>query len=443
MTAPLFFHFDVAEPVKKHANLVVLPTWSSILYLSDCGGSTVILENVLRTENHEFNSSAHNMKPENFSDAMLVSPRKNQFLIFPGNKLHGVLPVNTQSNEVLESPKGHDVVTVTGRKGKNSIINGVYKWNASQQRFIRPYNNMNNNGEVTDNASQVMLWETPNMWMIGDEANYNTTIGYAMLKKQGWSVVGASNDFERDPLVTMERGDLQHLHFCKRTTILMNWWQHTVLMTDFNDSRIELQTHVALEDAQHHHPVTVEPLPILLREDVELEIRLPGEKMKRCAVLPLPAESTPFSKVHWQQSQLSYNCSTGSAGRGVPQVCPVCPVCPACAACAASSSSKSEGSELMALRLHLEERLNTFAQRELNASGCNGHQVALDAQLAVVYRQFEAQLTLAKDNEISRLMAANTQNSICAGVVILIMFLVQLHTMHHCTGRAENKKKVL
>ena len=431
VAAPMFFHFDVAEPVKKQANLVVLPTWSSVLYLSNCGGSTVILDNVLGTENDEFTNWTHHMQPEYFSGAMLISPRKNQLLIFPGNQLHGVLPVTSQSTNMLQSPKGQNVVTVTGRKGKNSIINGVYRWNATQQRFTRPYDN-----------THVMLWETPSRWMIGDKANYNTTVGYAMLTKNGWHVVGSS--FEFDPLVTMESGDLQHIHFCNRTTLLMNWWQHTVLMKDFDDSRIELKTQVALEEAQQHHPVMVEPEPILLSEDAELEIRLPGEKMKRCTALPLPARSTTFSKVHWQQIRLSYNCSPGHGVRQMPQECPVC---------RASCSSKAEGSELMALRMHLEEQLNSLAQRELNETAWNKRQVSqlqlerhanLEAQ-AQMYKQFEAQLTLAKNNEISRLMSANTQVIICAGLVIMmlvIVILVQLHVMHRCADGSQNNKKV-
>ena len=47
----LYFHFDVADAVKQRAERIVLPTWSSVLYLSSCGGPTLVLDNHLETEN--------------------------------------------------------------------------------------------------------------------------------------------------------------------------------------------------------------------------------------------------------------------------------------------------------------------------------------------------------------------------------------------------------
>ncbi|CAL5228450.1 g11587 [Coccomyxa viridis] len=54
------------------------PAYSTVLYLSDCGGPTVVL-----------NQTASSAPAQ---DAWLCWPRENQLLCFPGNFLHGVIP---------------------------------------------------------------------------------------------------------------------------------------------------------------------------------------------------------------------------------------------------------------------------------------------------------------------------------------------------------------
>jgi len=76
-------HYDFDISAQRHsANSVTadhLPAASSILFLSDYGGATFVLD-------HENNNSA------------FVFPRYNRFAIFEGTRLHGVLPVNIDSS---------------------------------------------------------------------------------------------------------------------------------------------------------------------------------------------------------------------------------------------------------------------------------------------------------------------------------------------------------
>ena len=70
------FHFDRDEGVRRS---IVSPDVSSILYLSDAGGPTVILD----------------AKPARVSApnaGIAVYPRRGRFGLFPGTLLHGVLP---------------------------------------------------------------------------------------------------------------------------------------------------------------------------------------------------------------------------------------------------------------------------------------------------------------------------------------------------------------
>jgi hypothetical protein len=74
-SSPFQFHFDRDERVR---DTVVSPRTSSILYLSDVGGPTLIVD-------HEPGGSAP-------SSARAVRPRRGRFATFPGTLFHGVLP---------------------------------------------------------------------------------------------------------------------------------------------------------------------------------------------------------------------------------------------------------------------------------------------------------------------------------------------------------------
>jgi hypothetical protein len=71
------FHFDRDEGIR---NRVVSPDLASILYLSNAGGPTVILDA----------TPARTAAPR---AGMAVYPRPGRFGMFPGALLHGVLPV--------------------------------------------------------------------------------------------------------------------------------------------------------------------------------------------------------------------------------------------------------------------------------------------------------------------------------------------------------------
>lgn len=70
------FHFDRDEGIRKQ---VVSPDLLSILYLSGAGGPTVIVDA----------TPARTSAP---TAAIAVHPRPGRFAMFPGDRLHGVLP---------------------------------------------------------------------------------------------------------------------------------------------------------------------------------------------------------------------------------------------------------------------------------------------------------------------------------------------------------------
>lgn len=71
------FHFDRDEGIRRS---IVSPDLASILYLSDAGGPTVIVD---ATPSRTAAPSA----------ALAVHPRAGRFAMFPGALMHGVLPV--------------------------------------------------------------------------------------------------------------------------------------------------------------------------------------------------------------------------------------------------------------------------------------------------------------------------------------------------------------
>lgn len=83
------FHFDRDESISDH---VRSPIVSSILYLSDVGGATIIVD-----------AEAESIRPP--SRAVAVTPRAGRFVTFPGELFHGVMAAE-------ESPLPRVVVLV-------------------------------------------------------------------------------------------------------------------------------------------------------------------------------------------------------------------------------------------------------------------------------------------------------------------------------------------
>jgi hypothetical protein len=70
------FHFDRDESIRDH---VRSPLVSSILYLSDVGGATIIVD-----------AEANRIRPP--TQAVAITPRARRFVTFPGSLFHGVMP---------------------------------------------------------------------------------------------------------------------------------------------------------------------------------------------------------------------------------------------------------------------------------------------------------------------------------------------------------------
>jgi hypothetical protein len=91
-TTPQFFHFDT--DVGKHSStnndaLLRCPSLSSILYLTETGGPTVILAQRPQVSNW---TGRLVLTPPEATECDIMYPRKNRYCLFRGDMLHGVLP---------------------------------------------------------------------------------------------------------------------------------------------------------------------------------------------------------------------------------------------------------------------------------------------------------------------------------------------------------------
>lgn len=68
------------------------PQWSSVLYLTDEGGPTVVLEQLTTHEGHTV--------PEVPQRAHLVMPKRNRWAVFRADLFHGTLPVELERNRM-------------------------------------------------------------------------------------------------------------------------------------------------------------------------------------------------------------------------------------------------------------------------------------------------------------------------------------------------------
>jgi hypothetical protein len=88
VTNSLDFHFDIDSCMMHSKKIMRSPDISSIFYLSDVGGPTVVLDQRLG----EGMLWGHRLLPANATCTHLIFPTPNQYAIFPGACLHGVMP---------------------------------------------------------------------------------------------------------------------------------------------------------------------------------------------------------------------------------------------------------------------------------------------------------------------------------------------------------------
>lgn len=78
---PMPLHHDKDESLLTATGRLSHPHYSSVLYLSDAGGPTIVLEE---------NSAGRGLGYDERSWAIISRPRRNGFLVFPGDLPHGV-----------------------------------------------------------------------------------------------------------------------------------------------------------------------------------------------------------------------------------------------------------------------------------------------------------------------------------------------------------------
>ena len=107
------FHFDTDMCRQDRTAAIRCPWMSSVFYLGDAGGPTVILDQTPGTSSGWWfglglGTDSVALVPEEVDELDLVYPRANQYAVFRGNQLHGVLApavqVGTQPSAPTPSP---------------------------------------------------------------------------------------------------------------------------------------------------------------------------------------------------------------------------------------------------------------------------------------------------------------------------------------------------
>jgi len=89
LSAPKGFHFDVDQEQQRRGGALRSPALSSILYLTDAGGPTLILDQVATI----CSWSGHVLlSPPEPAEADVIHPLANRFVLFRAACLHGCLP---------------------------------------------------------------------------------------------------------------------------------------------------------------------------------------------------------------------------------------------------------------------------------------------------------------------------------------------------------------
>jgi hypothetical protein len=80
----MHLHFDRDESLARSTGKMRHPSFSSVLYLDDAGGPTLILDQTTC-------AGGTSLFPTRAERCILSPPKRNSFLIFPGYLRHGVL----------------------------------------------------------------------------------------------------------------------------------------------------------------------------------------------------------------------------------------------------------------------------------------------------------------------------------------------------------------
>jgi len=88
---PLGFHVDKDESVASNKHYLVHPIWSSVFYVTDVGGGTLIPD--------QWSPAGSGYEPEQPSKGWWVFPEQNKFMTFNGSLLHGVIPGKPNGRE--------------------------------------------------------------------------------------------------------------------------------------------------------------------------------------------------------------------------------------------------------------------------------------------------------------------------------------------------------
>lgn len=80
----LGFHVDKDEGIASDQHYLVHPEYSSVFYLTNTGGGTLILD--------QWSPEGNGYTPEVPKEAELIFPERNKYLLFNGELLHGVIP---------------------------------------------------------------------------------------------------------------------------------------------------------------------------------------------------------------------------------------------------------------------------------------------------------------------------------------------------------------
>ncbi len=92
-------HFDKDELLFKQAGRLVHPAFASVLYLNALGGGTAVCDQTI-------SSDGAVLSPPEPRASIAISPRANQYAIFPGGLIHGVIPARA-------TPKARATMRIT------------------------------------------------------------------------------------------------------------------------------------------------------------------------------------------------------------------------------------------------------------------------------------------------------------------------------------------
>lgn len=96
---PLGFHVDKDESIATHQMRLVHPLWSSVFYVTDIGGGTLITD--------QFSPEGNGYVPEQPTEGSWSFPKKNKYLVFNGTLLHGVI----KSDHSIDPAAGRERIT--------------------------------------------------------------------------------------------------------------------------------------------------------------------------------------------------------------------------------------------------------------------------------------------------------------------------------------------